>query len=115
MLNRIKSFFSDIAEKAEANEREREQRKINVTASILVDESLTCKKCESQAIPVLRTKNKYTCLNCNHRFVSTNHNIYERLERTRVFFEGKGSFRKNTFSEAYYNKATEKLKTEQPS
>ncbi len=40
---------------------------------LCVSQSLTCSKCDTLALPLLGTRNRYKCPNCKRQFAAANH------------------------------------------
>lgn len=56
-----------------------DKQMVEILKPLLLQESLSCNRCNSIAIPIYGTVNKYKCTGCGRQFSNTKHNIESKL------------------------------------
>jgi hypothetical protein len=70
--------------------------------------SLTCRKCNNLAVPVLGTDSHYVCIKCENRFTGAKHRLGQSLERQR--YQNGSSTSEYVYNYPYYNSAVDYIK-----
>ena len=77
-----------------------EENAVNSVRSLLLNESLSCAKCDSLSVPIYATANKYRCVKCGRQFSGTSHYIHQRIDR-----------KHSSYSQKYYRMAVEQIRS----
>jgi len=78
----IAGAFGKFMVAIEAGNRKDYARQKAVVKEIALEEALSCNRCNSLALPLYSSVNKYKCLKCGRQFSGTSHYLDRRLERT---------------------------------
>jgi DNA-directed RNA polymerase subunit RPC12/RpoP len=65
----------------------------NRVKQLVLDESVSCNKCNSLAVPLYESENKYRCVGCGRQFSNSKHNLARKI-RTEFGRDMKISYRK---------------------
>lgn len=79
--------------------KQEDENRINSLKNLLVNEALSCAKCNSLSVPIYSTANKYRCVGCGRQFSGSYHHIHVRIES-----------RYHSESTKFYRLAVEKIK-----
>lgn len=89
-------------------QEEGKDRDISYAVDGIIACSLTCRKCNNLAIPVLGTDSHYVCIKCENRFTGAKHRLGQSIERQR--YQDGSSTSKYVYNYPYYNSAVDYIK-----
>lgn len=95
------SLFNSLARHLDPNLYE--EGRVEHIRSFLEAKALTCDRCNSLALPIYGTTNRYRCTKCGRQFVSNSHGLPHCLRQMQVFYVNEKHTKK------WYDEAVQKF------